>query len=59
MIGSNSNNQELNPITLRKIESRIYAYEYENHSTKKLSDSEMIRKITKVIDELVRAEDDQ
>ena len=57
MTESNSSNKELNPTVLRKIQYRIFSYEYENHSTKKLSDSEMVTKIRKSIDEMVRSED--
>ena len=50
---------ELNPTVLRKLEFRIFSLEHENHKTKRLTDSEMIQKIRKVIDEYVRTEDEQ
>lgn len=57
MIESNLSGKELNPTVLKKIQYRIFSYEHENHSTKKLSDSEMVTKIRKSIDEMVRSED--
>ena len=41
--------RELNPALLRKMEVRIYGYEHENHKTKRLTDSEMVQKIRKII----------
>ena len=51
--------KELDPTLLRKLEFRIFSYEHENHKTKKLTDSEMVQRIRKLIDEYVRTEDQQ
>lgn len=51
--------RELDPTLLRKLEFRIFSYEHENHKTKKLTDSEMVQRIRKLIDEYVRTEDQQ
>lgn len=51
--------KELDPNLLRKLEFRIFSYEHENHKTKKLTDSEMVQRIRKLIDEYVRTEDQQ
>lgn len=51
--------RELNPALLRKLEVRIYGYEHENHKTKKFTDSDMVQKIRKTIEEVVRQEDEQ
>ena len=49
--------KELNPTVLRKLEFRIFSLEHENHKTRKLTDSEMIQRIRKVIDEYVRGDE--
>lgn len=54
-----NNKRELDPVLLRKMEFRIFGYEHENHKTKKLTDSEMVQKIRKVIEEFVKQEDNQ
>lgn len=54
-----NNKRELDPVLLRKMEFRIFSYEHENHKTKKLTDSEMVQKIRKVIEEFVKQEDNQ
>ena len=51
--------KELDPTLLRKLEFRIFSYEHEKHKTKKLTDSEMVQRIRKLIDEYVRTEDQQ
>lgn len=51
--------KELDPTLLRKLEFRIFSYEHENHKTKKLTDSEMVQRIRKLIDEYVRTEGEQ
>ena len=51
--------KELDQTLLRKLEFRIFSYELENHKTKKLTDSEMVQRIRKLIDEYVRTEDQQ
>ena len=51
--------RELDLALLRKMEVRIYGYEHENHKTKRLTDSEMVQKIRKTIEEIVRQEDEQ
>ena len=51
--------RELNPALLRKMEVRIYGYEHENHKTKLLTDSQIVKKIRKTIEEIVRQEDEQ
>lgn len=48
--------KELDQAILRKLEYRIYGMEHENHNTKKITDSDMITRIRKVIDEFVRQE---
>lgn len=49
--------KELNTRALKKLESRVFSYEYENHSTKKLSDADMVKKIMRAIEEIVSSED--
>lgn len=51
--------KELNTTLLRKLELKIFSLEHENHKTKKLTDSEMVQRIRKIIDEYVRTEDEQ
>lgn len=57
MTDSNNVEKELNPQILRKLEWRIFSLERENNKTKRLSDSDMVQKIRKNIDEIVRSED--
>lgn len=57
MTESNNVEKELNPQILRKLEWRIFSLERENNKTKRLSDSDMVQKIRKNIDEIVRSED--
>ena len=51
--------RELDPELLRKMELKIFNYEHENHKTKKLTDSEMVQKIRRTIEEMVRQEEEQ
>lgn len=46
----------LDPTLLKKLQYRIFSLEHENHKTKRLTDSEMIQRIRKIIDEYVRTE---
>ena len=57
MSESNGAKKELNESVLRKLEFKIFQLEQSNHNTKKLTDTEMVQKIRKTIDEMVRAED--
>lgn len=51
--------RDLDPELLRKMELKIFNYEHENHKTKKLTDSEMVQKIRRTIEEMVRQEEEQ
>ena len=51
--------RDLDPELLRKMEFKIFNYEHENHKTKKLTDSEMVQKIRRTIEEMVRQEEEQ
>ena len=42
---------------LNKIKLKIFNLEHSNHNTKDFSTSEMVQKIRKIIDDMVRAED--
>lgn len=42
---------------LNKIKVKIFNLEHSNHNAKNFSTSEMVQKIRKIIDEMVRAED--
>lgn len=50
--------RDLDPELLRKMELKIFNYEHENHKTKKLTDSEMVQKIRRTIEEMVRQEEE-
>ena len=58
-MSESNDKRELNPALLRKMEVRIYGYEHENHKTKRLTDSEMVQKIRKPIEEIVRQGEEQ
>ena len=49
-------NNELDQAILRKLEYKIFSMEHDNHNTKKLTDSDMVTRIRKVIDDFVRQE---
>lgn len=51
--------RDLDPELLRKMELKIFNYEHENHKTKNLTDSEMVQKIRRTIEEMVRQEEEQ
>jgi hypothetical protein len=48
------NNQELDPVKLKKLKLKIITLERENHINKILSNDEMVEKIRKLIEEEVR-----
>lgn len=54
---TDSEKQELKPIVINKLRLRVFNFERDNHKTKKYSDTEAVTKIRKMIDELVRSED--
>ena len=54
---SDSNEKELDEKIVRRLEFMIFTMEKENHKIQKYSDSEMVPRIRKVIDEKVRSED--
>ena len=51
-----NDDKELNESTLAKLKLKIITYERENYKTKKYTDSDMIQRIKKLIDEAVRTE---
>jgi hypothetical protein len=50
------NKNNLDQQTLRKLETKIFIIEKENHPIQRYGEGEMVNKIRKVIDEHVRAE---
>ena len=49
-------NTELDEIILARLKMKIITFERENYKTKKYTDSDMIQRIKKLIDEAVRTE---
>lgn len=56
MIGFNQEQAPLSPELLKRIEMKVFMMEKENHPIKIISDSAMVQKIQKAIDEIVRSE---
>ena len=50
--------ERLNEKVLGKLKTKIIMYERENYKTKKYTDSELITRIKKAIDEAVRTEEE-
>ena len=48
--------KDLDATLLKKLQYRVFSLEHENHKTKRFTDSEMIQRIRKIIDEYVRME---
>ncbi len=53
----NNEKTPLSPELLKRIELKVFMMEKENHPVKTISESAMIQKIQKAIDEIVRTEE--
>lgn len=54
MDGYNNNLENLDEVTLRRIRMKVFALEKHNRATQEYSESQMVEKIRKIIDECVK-----
>lgn len=54
MDGYNYNLENLDELTLRRIRMKVFAIEKHNRATQEYSESQMVEKIRKIIDECVK-----
>ena len=54
MDGYNYNLENLDELTLRRIRVKVFALEKHNRATQEYSESQMVEKIIKIIDECVK-----
>lgn len=54
MDGYNYNLENLDELTLRRIRVKVFALEKHNRATQEYSESQMVEKIRKIIDECVK-----
>ncbi len=54
MDGYNYNLENLDELTLRRIRMKVFALEKHNRATQEYSESQMVEKIRKIIDECVK-----
>ncbi len=54
MDGFNNELENLDEVTLRRIRMKVFALEKHNRATQEYSESQMVEKIRKIIDECVK-----